>query len=44
MQELLRTEKEHTREVAAKFKYPTWVLDRMESKTYQQNKSNNKNQ
>ena len=39
MPELLRTEKEHAREVLTKCEYPTWALDRMEYR-YQQNNNN----
>ena len=41
--ELFRTEIEYLREVLTKCKYPTWALDRMEYKNYQQNKPNTSN-
>ena len=40
--ELVRTEKELGREVLNICKYPTWALDRVEYKNYQQKWSNNK--
>ena len=44
--ELLRTEKEHIREVLTKFKYPAWALDRVNTKFTKNNpnyKDNNNN-